>query len=240
MDTGDDFAPLARHTLGAAAIAAVLVAACYFWIDRPVAFFVSRAGLNQHEPIKWLTYLPPVVQSYAPLAIGILALRRARGPWTSWQRVLLVSLVSLIVADEFRTSLGLAAGRYWPETWFHINPALAERPGGPVLMARAYLNNPSLLGNDQYGFHPFAVPGDVGSFPSGHAMRIVSLAAVWWLAVPRSRWLCAVACPPLIASLVAMNYHFVGDVVAGCTLGGIVGVWAARLASVAAPRKLAA
>ncbi len=159
-----------------------------------------------------------------------------------WQWTLLVSLVSLIVAVEFRTSLGLIAGRYWPETWFHVDPAFAERPGGPVLVTGDYLNNPSLLGNDQYGFHPFVLPGDVGSFPSGHATRILAVAAVWWLAVPLSRWLCVVICPPLVLSLVAMNYHFVADLVAGGALGAIVGVWALRLAGVAAgpaigPRK---
>jgi hypothetical protein len=36
-------------------------------------------------------------------------------------------------------------------------------------------------------------------------------------------------CPPLLFSLVAMNYHFVGDVVAGSVLGGVVGAFAVRL-----------
>jgi hypothetical protein len=35
----------------------------------------------------------------------------------------------------------------------------------------------------------------------------------------------------MLVSLVAMNYHFVGDVIAGSTLGGIVGAYAASLAS---------
>ena len=143
--------------------------------------------------------------------------------------MLLVSLVALVVGHAFRTSIGGVCGRYWPETWFHVDPALAERPGGPVLVAGAYLNNPSLIGNDQYGFHPFQLPGADGSFPSGHATRILALATVWWLALPRSRWLWTLICPPLVLSLAAMNYHFVGDLLAGSVLGAIVGAYAVRL-----------
>ena len=35
---------------------------------------------------------------------------------------------------------------------------------------------------------------------------------------------------PMLIALVAMDYHFVGDVIAGGVLGGIVGAWATRLA----------
>jgi hypothetical protein len=37
----------------------------------------------------------------------------------------------------------------------------------------------------------------------------------------------------LLGPLVAMNYHFVGDVVAGCFVGGIVGAYCARLGGIA-------
>jgi membrane-associated phospholipid phosphatase len=207
-----DYRPLASRTLVALAAGAGAVAICYFWIDRPVAFFVERHEVNHIEVFKWLTYPPPIVQAWAPLVLVALALRRAWGPWTTWQKALLTSLISLIVADQFRTSLGDVCGRYWPETWFD--------------------NNPSLIGNGTYGFHPFQHGDDVGSFPSGHAARILGLAGVWWLAVPASRVLWIVICPPLLASLVAMNYHFVGDVVAGSALGGIVAAWAVCLGGI--------
>ena len=34
----------------------------------------------------------------------------------------------------------------------------------------------------------------------------------------------------MLVSLVAMNYHFVGDVIAGSVLGGIIAMYAAYLA----------
>jgi membrane-associated phospholipid phosphatase len=139
----------------------------------------------------------------------LLAVRRGFGPWRRWQATLFLACVSLIVADQFRQSLGDLCGRYWPETWHD--------------------NNPSLIGNNAYGFHPFEVGDDVGSFPSGHAARIAGFLSVFWLTLPWARWLYVAIALPMIAALVAMNYHFVGDTIAGSVLGAIVGVWAVRL-----------
>jgi membrane-associated phospholipid phosphatase len=53
---------------------------------------------------------------------------------------------------------------------------------------------------------------------------------VWWIAAPRGRLLYALVCLPMLASLVAMNYHFVSDVIAGSVVGAVVASYAARLA----------
>jgi membrane-associated phospholipid phosphatase len=209
------YRPLFARTLVALVLGGAAVAVCYFWIDRPVAFYVHDHGINKLEVFRWLTYPPPWAQTWSPLVLALLMVRRAWKPLAHWQRVLFVACLSLIVADVFRTSLGDISGRYWPETWFH--------------------DNPSLIGNGTYGFHPFVHGDDVGSFPSGHAARILGFAAVWWLAVPASRVLCAAICPPLLISLVAMNYHFVGDVIAGSVLGGIVAAHAVYLANLRPP-----
>jgi membrane-associated phospholipid phosphatase len=206
-----DFARLLRRTVFAIAACAVLVIICYYFVDRPVAFFVHDHRIPQFEELRWLTEPPPLVQSWAPLLLVLLGVRRAFGPGRRWQHVLFVACISLIVADQFRQSLGDLFGRYWPETWHD--------------------DNPSLIGTGAYGFHPFQVGDDVGSFPSGHSARIVGFTSVFWLAMPRSRWLCVVLGVPMLVALVGMDYHFVGDVIAGSTLGAIVGAWAARLSS---------
>jgi membrane-associated phospholipid phosphatase len=197
-------------------IGAVLI--CYFWIDRPVAFFVYQHRINTIQIFRWLTYPPPEVQNWSALILTVLVVRRASGPFLYWQKVLLVACLSLIVADNFRISLGDVFGRYWPETWTH--------------------DNPSLIGTGTYGFHPFQRGDDIGSFPSGHACRILGFAAVWMIAMPRSRAVQIVAivlCAPMLVSLVAMNYHFVSDVIAGSVLGGLVATYAAHLARLERP-----
>ena len=215
----DAYRKLLRRTLitTVSCIAAVLI--CYFWIDRPVAFFVYRHHINSIKVFRWLTYPPPEVQNWSALVLTILVVRRAWGPFLGWQKVLLVACLSLIVADDFRISLGDVFGRYWPETWTH--------------------DNLSLIGTGTYGFHPFQRGDDIGSFPSGHACRILGFAAVWMIAMARSRTVqivVIVLCAPMLVSLVAMNYHFVSDVIAGSVLGALIATYAAHLARLERPQ----
>ena len=215
-----EYASLLRRTSIALALCFVAVLICYFWIDRPVAFFVYHHRLNQINIFRWLTYPPPEFQTWSPVVITLLLIRRASGPFRYWQRVLLVACLSLIVADQFRVCLGDVCGRCWPETWRH--------------------DNPSLIGTGTYGFHPFERGDDLGSFPSGHAARILSFALVWLLAIPRSGVVVAFVAVPMLASLVAMNYHFIGDVVAGGVVGGIVAAYATHLAGLQPSKKMSA
>jgi membrane-associated phospholipid phosphatase len=205
-----DYRTLLHQALVATAVCIVAVLICYFWIDRPVAFFVYQRHINNIEIFRWLTYPPPEIQNWSALVLTILIIRRAWGPFLRWQKVLLVACISLIVADDFRISLGDVFGRYWPETWTH--------------------DNPSLIGTGTYGFHPFQRGDDVGSFPSGHACRILGFAWVWVIAMPATRVVAAVICTPMLMSLVATNYHFVSDVIAGSVLGALIATYAARLA----------
>lgn len=209
MTDSTNYRTLLHGSAVAVAICTALVLFCYFLVDRPVAWFVYRHVAAESPALKWLTEPPPLVQGWSPLvAAGILA----AWAWTTprrWQRALVVACVSLIVADQCRESLGDVCGRYWPETWHD--------------------DNPSLIGTGAYGFHPFETGDDVGSFPSGHAARIAGFTGVFCVAYPRGRWLCLLIAVPLALSLIALNYHFVGDVVAGSFLGGIVAAYAAAI-----------
>jgi membrane-associated phospholipid phosphatase len=213
-----EYRRLLRRTLIGTGLCIAAVLVCYFWIDRPVAFLVYRHHINEFQVFRWLPYPPPEVQNWSALVLTILMVRRAWGPFLRWQKVLLVACISLIVADDFRISLGDVFGRYWPETWTH--------------------DNPSLIGTGAYGFHPFQRGDDIGSFPSGHACRILGFAAVWVIAMPHNRTVQVVTivlCAPMLVSLVAMDYHFVSDVIAGSFLGGIVATYAAHLARLQIP-----
>ncbi len=209
MSTDDAYRGLLYRSLVVLACCVVAVVICYFFVDRPVAFFVHDRGIAAVAEIRWLTEPPPLVQGWSPLVLALLAIRRAWGPWRRWQKALFIACVSLIIADQFRESLGDICGRYWPETWHN--------------------NNPSLIGTGAYGFHPFEVDDDTGSFPSGHAARILGFISVLWVALPRGRWLYAIVALPMLIALVAMNYHFVSDVIAGSVLGAIIGAWAIAL-----------
>lgn len=209
MTNGDNYRALLNRSCIAIIACIFAVVICYYFVDRPVAFFVHDHEISKVQEFRWFTEPPPLVQGWSPLVLVALAIRRAFGPWRVWQQTLFIACVSLIVADQFRESLGDICGRYWPETWHD--------------------NNPSLIGTGAYGFHPFEVGDDTGSFPSGHAARIAGFFAVFWLLLSRGRWLYALIAIPMLLSLIAMNYHFVGDVIAGSVVGALIGTWAARL-----------
>jgi membrane-associated phospholipid phosphatase len=211
MPDHDRFGRMLQRSVVALVSCTIAVSICYYFVDRPVAFFVHDHQIARFEELRWLTEPPPIVQSWSPLIIVMLLIRRAGGAWRTWQHVLCVACISLIVADQFRESIGDLSGRYWPETWHN--------------------DNPSLIGTGAYGFHPFQAGDDIGSFPSGHSARIVGFATVFWLAMPRLRSVCAVVALPMLIALVGMDYHFVGDVIAGSVLGAIVGSWAVQLSS---------
>jgi membrane-associated phospholipid phosphatase len=199
------FRQISLRSLIAVLLCLALVLFCYFFLDQPVAFFVHEQDFAQYAVLKWLTYPPPILQAWVPVVLVALMLRRACGPFRRWEKALLAASVAMVLADQCRQTLAFGCGRYWPETWID--------------------NNPSLIRDGAYGFHPFHSGTEYGSFPSGHTARTLAIAAVIWLAYPGWRWACIVASVAVSMGLLGMNYHFVGDVVAGGFVGAIVGTY---------------
>jgi len=63
----NEYRRLLRCTLITITLCIVAVLICYFWIDRPVAFFVYRHHINTIRVFRWLTYPPPEVQNWSAL-----------------------------------------------------------------------------------------------------------------------------------------------------------------------------
>jgi membrane-associated phospholipid phosphatase len=207
VNSSPNIGQLLRKTLAALLVCAALVLLCYLFVDIPVAFVVHDQKLADHAVFKWLTDPPPVMQAWTPAALAALMFRRAFGPFRRCELALMAACVSMVLADQFRQSLAYVFGRYWPETWIN--------------------NNPSLIRDGAYGFHFFHGGSAYGSFPSGHTARTVAVAAVVWIAYPRWRWACVLGSVAVAVGLLGMDYHFVGDVIAGGFVGGIVGTYTA-------------
>jgi len=82
---------------------------------------------------------------------------------------------------------------------------------------REWLHKPDL-----YGFHWFQGGGLNVSFPSGHMAVFSALAASLWRFYPSYRVIYALFLLVLAVALVATNYHYLSDVVAGAYLGVLV------------------
>ncbi len=207
-------APLTARTLVAKTaiallVGTILVVICYFFVDRPTAWFVHHHCSWPAEFWQWPLLVSVWLKCVAPLAVLPLVLWWAWKPGGRLQTTLLAVWATCIVAGILKQLLKWAAGRYWPESWIH--------------------HNPSLIGNGAYGFHPFHYGPAYESFPSGHAAVTCAILAVLWVSYPRWRWLYVLLAALVCVALVGMNYHFVSDVIAGAIVGSITGIYMARL-----------
>jgi membrane-associated phospholipid phosphatase len=131
------------------------------------------------------------------LAVAVVYFRR-RGLSSAWRTVLIVS-VATVLATAAVIALKYAFGRLWPETWIE--------------------NNPSWISNHEFGFRPFHGGAGYESFPSGHTARITAPFAVLWQRLPRYRVVWVLAPLLVMAGLLAADFHFLSDCIAGIYVG---------------------
>jgi len=183
-----------------------LVAACWAWLDRPVALFVHAHRLFEfgRATFRPLTHIPDPLIPLGTIAFVVLGLRAAAGrPLTKFYSLVIVCCFSVITTETVKNGLKWLFGRPWPDSW---------RGHGP-----------SLIGNGDYKFHWFN-GGDVyNSFPSGHMAASMAVLSVMWMYYPRARPVCVIIAVLIALGLVGSNFHFVGDVLAGAFVGGSVG-----------------
>ena len=201
-----DYHGLLRRSLLALAGCLAVVVVCYFWIDRPTAFYVHDHEIEKIRVFKWLTYPPPTIQTWSPLVLALLMVRRAFGTFSRWQELLVVACLSHFA----RRSL-------WPILAGNLVPQY------PVTSRRRHIRFSSIQSGRRHR-----------QFPVRPRCANLRLCQCWWIAMPRYRVIWIAVCLPMLVSLIAMNYHFVSDVVAGSALGGIVGAYAVSLANLQA------
>jgi membrane-associated phospholipid phosphatase len=70
-----------------------------------------------------------------------------------------------------------------------------------------------------YGFHGFGTRHALSSFPSGHTLDAVAIAAALWILWPRSRPWCVAWAIAMGLARIIVRAHYVSDVLAGALLG---------------------
>lgn len=87
-----------------------------------------------------------------------------------------------------------------------------------------------LMTPQEYGFHWFHGGERFSGFPAGHMLVLTAIAAVVWRFHPRGRPACLALLGLLALALVATNYHFLSDVIAGAYAGLLVEACTWRMA----------
>lgn len=178
----------------------LVIGVSYQWVDRPLCEWVYNRGLREHfSPVATLVEWPPLVTGAAPLLLIAASFLPAGRP----RHLLMLTGFSVLVAYVLKNDLKWVFSRYWPMT---------------------FVQNPSWIHDHAYGFQwfqggVFRGNDQTGSFPSGHSA--VAFAALLPLGLVYRRLMAFVlVLAPLEAlSMVAFDYHFLSDVLAGSLTG---------------------
>jgi len=192
-------------TLGAGAI---LVTCCYFWIDRSLALWVNAhqnhfVARDDFNPIARIPNPAVLVSLVLFFLFGFSQLAKRR--LNHLEQVALASSTSVLVGETVKDVFKWVFGRASPDIWA--------------------TNNSSATGFQEYQFHWFHGIEPFNSFPSGHMTAITAVTAILWMEYPQFRPIYVVCCLTVAAGLIAFNFHFLGDVIAGALLGTMVGLF---------------
>jgi membrane-associated phospholipid phosphatase len=191
--------------------ACVSILAAGLWLDKPTAY-LANALFGHYQFIGSFTESPSFFGPLATIVFFVFLGRRVC--FYSFGRAdeaLLLSDFSIVLTKFTVPWLKFVFGRAWPSYHHH-----------------------SLISDGTFGFSFFSNDPAFQSFPSGHTASVCALVFIFWAYYPRFWPFYLLSVTTIGGSLIAGNYHYVSDVLAG----GVVGATAATI--VIAARELVA
>lgn len=189
-----------RLSAGGFLFAAILVVLSSEFLDEGVALWFDRLLRSDPRLSRYTSGIPDLLLPAVLVLSGAMwamYLRRVRrGCRDDKTRFYLLSGTAMPVAYVTKLMVKYLFGR---------------------MNTRAWLENPV-----DRSFHWFHGGGAYSSFPSGHMAVFTTLAVACWLIFPKYRVACLAVLIALGFSLVATDYHYLSDVIAGGYLGLVV------------------
>ena len=193
-----------RISLGAWAVSTLmltlLVALCVRYLDEPLAYYIKNHLFTDLHWSHLSANLPDLL-----LQVVLLT--------TCAAQVLYRARLRMGLRDAITHLSRLVA---WAAPASYLVKSLLKYVFGRV-NTRYWLEQPEL-----YGLHWFQQREGCEGFPSGHMVVIVTLLAALWRFYPRLRPWCLLLGVLLGMALVATDYHFLSDVLAGAYLGVVI------------------
>ena len=179
-------------------------------LDAPIALAVRDLFGRRQIPADLATspvLSVPLISATLFVLCGLAALMGRR--FSKLETAILLCNIGILAADAIKNQLKFAFGRTWPDSW------------GP--------NVASLVHDNLYAFNYFHGGESLGAFPSGHAAVTAAIMSVLWVLYPKLRVLWGAAVIVASAGLVALNLHFLSDVVVGSFVGASAGLFTVAL-----------
>jgi membrane-associated phospholipid phosphatase len=179
------------------------------WIDRPIALWIFDAFGGRRIPTQTADriFSIPFVTTIVFVIFGIIAITGRR--FSKLEATIAMCAISTLASTVIKDQLKFVFGRTWPDTW------------GPGIV--------SFVRDNVYGFHFFQSGKSFESFPSGHAAVAAAVLSVIWILFPNLRAFCTIGLIAVDIGLVALNLHFLSDVVAGSFVGVSTGLFTVAL-----------
>ena len=179
------------------------------WIDRPIALWIFDVFGGRRIPTQTADriFSIPLITTIVFVICGIIAIMGRRV--SKLEAAIAMCAISTLATTVIKDQLKFAFGRTWPDTW------------GPGIM--------SFVRDNVYGFHFFQSGKSFESFPSGHAAVAAAVLSVIWILFPNLRVFCTIGLIAVDIGLVALNLHFLSDVVAGSFVGISAGLFTVAL-----------
>jgi membrane-associated phospholipid phosphatase len=118
--------------------------------------------------------------------------------------------------------------RRWFSPWTGLEKVALAAAVSTLLTALAALLLKISFGRSTDGFHPFHYGAAFWAFPSGHTACTISVTAVVGVALPRWRLVGWSLVGIVGAALIALNHHYIGDIIGGAFVGWAIGRTSAR------------
>ena len=178
----------------------IIVTLSNFFIDADLALFVDRTFYGNSHWSRYTSAIPDVLFAAVCVITTVAALayfyRIRKGIYDAATRFFLLVAAAVPASFALKFVLKWVFGRINTRVWLH---------------------QPHL-----YGFQWFHGGRNFEGFPSGHMLVITTFAAALWRLYPRYRSGYLLFLLLLAGALIATNYHFFSDVVAGAYLGVVV------------------
>ena len=189
--------PTIKRMITTGVLLAPVVVLCILYLDVPLAHFVRDYLYANAHWSRTTSDLPDLLSLVVLISMaGAFAIYLRRSRNAIYDRLTLLA----------REVLWLAPSSYLAKALLKIVFGRSN--------TRCWLRDPTI-----YGFHWFQMKEHCEGFPSGHMLVITALLAVLWRFYPGSRILVSFTGVLLGLALIATNYHFLSDVLAGAYLG---------------------
>jgi membrane-associated phospholipid phosphatase len=181
-------------------LTAVIVALCLWSYDQMLAIYISQFLVKHTKLHKYAADIPDflllIVCITTAIAFTGYLTRSRKGIYNKDTTFLHLTMYAVPATYAAKTLLKYVCGRTTPREWLNKS--------------------------DLYGFHWFRGNEMQAAFPSGHMAVFTAMAASLWRFYPRYRVIYVLFLLALAVALIATNYHFLSDVVAGAYLGILI------------------